>query len=97
MIKRIAYIVRTGDEELALMASCTDRNGIFLEALDGDDQPRQENIFDYDAVIITGKPRGSQRLVSPDLVMNRVGEAVRNEVPVLGISGGGAAPRGDLS
>ncbi|OPL11688.1 MAG: hypothetical protein AVO39_05055 [delta proteobacterium MLS_D] len=85
---RIACITRTGEEELALMANCTDRNGIFLEVLDGDDQPRQEDIFEYDAVIITGKPQGTQRLASSDLVMKRVGEAVRNKVPVLGISGG---------
>ncbi len=88
MIKRIAYIARTGEEELELMAHCTGRNGIFLEALDGDDQPRQEDIFDYDAVIILGNPRESRCQASLDRVLNRVGEAVKNNLPVLGISGG---------
>ncbi len=88
-MKRIAYIARTGKEELALMAHFMDRNGVFLEGFGLDETgPHRCDLSGYDGVVILGNPQGSQRQAFRDRVMDSVREAVESNIPVLGISGG---------
>ena len=87
-MKRIAHIARTGEEELALMAHFADRNGIVLENLGLEGLPLPEDLSNCDGVIILGNPRGSQRPAFHDRIFDLVREAVKTNLPVLGISGG---------
>ena len=88
-MKRIAYIARTGEEELARMAHFMDRNGILLEGLGLDETgPHQYDLSGYDGVVILGDPQGGQRQAFRDRIMDSVREAVDKNIPVLGISAG---------